>query len=116
MYNPSLKPVLIGIGVGIVLFAIPFFLIKAVLFFLIFGALVRFVGRRLYWSRYSGPGYHSRGHHRWHQASYGSELHPAFVDSIRNMSDEEYDTFRQKLAHEQPSHSGTGHKTTIEIQ
>lgn len=126
MYNPFLKIILIGIGVGIVLFAFPFIL-KVVLFILLFGALFRFVGRRLFWSRfarvasvhngYYPGGYGPRG--RWHyprgydRYGYKSELHPAFADTIRNMTDEEYDSFRQKLADDR---SGSDQKTTIEIQ
>ncbi len=131
MYNPFLKTILIGIGIGIVLFALPFIL-KVVLFVLLFGALFRFVSRRLFWSRYARVasvhnGYYSRGYgrheygprNRWHyprgynRYENKSELHPAFADTIRNMSDEEYDSFRQKLADDR---SDSDQKTTIEIQ
>ena len=115
MYNPSLKPILIGIGVGIVLFALPFFLLKAALFFLIFGAIFR-IARRLYWGSHPRMMYSDRGYGHRSPTLYGTELHPAFADSIRNMSEEEYDTFRQKLAAEQPIHTDSRHKTTIEIQ
>jgi len=125
MYNPSLKLVLLGIGVGIVLFAMPFFILKVVLFFLLFGALFRFVGRRLFWSRFARVasvhnGYYPSGYGRrgrggsWHNRyEHKSELHPAFADTIRNMTDEEYDSFRQKLADDRPA---SDQKTTIEIQ
>lgn len=118
MYNPSLKPILIGIGVGIVLFALPFFLFKAMLIFLVFGFIFRMVSRRMYPGRHARTGLHSRGYGRWRYAAsdYGAELHPAFADTIRNMSEEEYGTFRQKLVDDRPAHSATEYKTTIEIQ
>ena len=113
MYNPSLKPVVVGIGIGLLLIAIPFFLIKALFLFLLVGVLFRFVARRIYWSRRmraSYAGYGHRGHDR-----FGMAWHPAFADTIRNMSEEDYGTFRQKLADEQPVAKANQH-TTIEIQ
>ena len=107
MYRSPLKPVLLGFVLGIVLLAIPFFLLKAALFFLLIGALFRFVGRRIFWNRHARFG--SRGY------TYALAGHPAFADAIRNMSEEEYGTFRQKLADEQ-SYASSTHKTTIEIQ
>ena len=124
MNNPSLKPVFVGVSIGLLLIAIPFFLIKAALLLLLFGALFRFVGRRIYWSRRMRAGYaghggrfadHRGGYARRGYASFGAEWHPAFADTIRNMSEEEYGTFRQKLADEQLA-SDTDQKTTIEIQ
>ena len=119
MYNPSLKPVLAGIGIGLLIVAIPFFLIKAALVFLLFGALFRFVARRIYWSRMhasvAGYGPDRRGPRRYARRGYdafGAVWHPAFADTIRNMSDEDYGTFRQKLAGE----SSANQPTTIEIQ
>ena len=119
MYNPSLKPVLGGIGIGLLIVAIPFFLIKAALMLLLFGALFRFVARRIYWSRLrtSYTGYNHRGHRCGRRARRGSDTfgavwHPAFADTIRNMSEEDYGTFRQKLADE----PATNQPTTIEIQ
>ena len=119
MYNPLLKPVLAGIGIGLLIVALPFFLIKAALVFLLFGALFRFVARRLYWSRgyasVSGYGPRRRHHRRYAQRGYdafGAVWHPALADTIRSMSDEDYGTFRQKLSGE----SSTNQPTTIEIQ
>ena len=129
MYNPSLKPVLAGIAIGLLIVAIPFFLIKAALVLLLVGALFRFVGRRMYWHRrmradYAESGYGPHGHgprgygrrfdNRRGYASFGAEWHPAFADTIRNMSEEEYGTFRQKLAEDRPTFPEA--KTTIEIQ
>ena len=119
MYNPSLKPVLAGIAIGLLIVAIPFFLIKAALVLLLVGALFRFVGRRMYWHRrmradYAESGYGRRFDNRRGYASFGAEWHPAFADTIRNMSEEEYGTFRQKLAEDRPTFPEA--KTTIEIQ
>lgn len=80
MHKQPLKPILIGMAVGISLFAVPFFLLKAILFVLIIGGLSRlFAGRRFRWGRNRG-------------------LHPAFADTIRDMSDEEYKAFRQTIS------------------
>lgn len=113
MYRSPLKPILLGLVLGIVLLAIPFFLLKVALFFLLIGALFRFVGRRIYWSRPVRSGYAPHGYGPGY--AYGLAGHPALADTIRNMSDEEYGTFRQKLADEQ-SYASNTHKTTIEIQ
>ena len=117
MYNPSIKPILWGIGIGLFLIAIPFFLIKAALLLLIFGALFRFVGRRIYWAsrrRAESAGYGYRARFAGHRGfpDFGAFWHPAFADTIRNMSDDEYGTFRQKLADESPADQ----KITIAIQ
>lgn len=80
MYNYPLKPILIGVVVGFALFIVPFFLIKAVIFMLIIGGLLRLLMSRRF----------RRGHHRG--------LHPAFADTIRNMTEEEYMMFRQTLS------------------
>lgn len=106
MYRLSVKPVLVGLVIGVLLIAIPFFLLKAALFFLLFAALFRFVGRRLYYSR----------HQRRRQATYGLPWHPAFADTIRTMSEEDYGTFRQKLADDRPYAWDKQPTTTIEIQ
>ena len=106
MYRLSVKPVLVGLVIGVLLFAIPFFLLKAALFFLLFAALFRFVGRRLHYGRYQ------RRRHGW----YGLPWHPAFADTIRSMSEEDYGTFRQKLADDRPYVWDKPPATTIEIQ
>ena len=123
MYNPSLKPVLVGVGIGLLIVAIPFFLIKAALTLLIFGALFRFVARRIYWSRrmrthYAGYGHREYGRREYGRRGYdafGAVWHPALADTIRNMSEEDYGTFRQKLA-EEPPVSAADQRTTIEVQ
>ena len=106
MYYPTLKPILLGVVIGLLLFALPFILLKATLLFLFLGAffsLARKLRGRWHSAGHSGPGFAGIG--IWH---------PAFADTIRNMSEEEYGIFRQKLAADRPV--GESHKTTIEIQ
>ena len=62
------------------LWLVPFFLFKAFLMFFIVGAIFKFMLR-----------------HRWHRHFWGHQV-PAFADRIRNMSDEEYDAFRNKFS------------------
>ncbi len=118
MYNSSLKPVLLVVGVGIILFAMPFFILKVVLFFLLFGALFRFVGRRLFWSRFARVASVRNGYYpgRYNRYEYKPTLHPVLADTVRNMTNEEYDSFRQKLDDDQAGMPNTEQKTTIEIQ
>lgn len=104
MYRPSLKPVGIGIIIGVMLLAIPFFLLKALLFFLVLGAIFRLASRGFFRGRHRRGGY----------ASYGLPWHPAFADTIRSMSEEDYGTFRQQLT-DRPYAAGRP-RTTIEIQ
>lgn len=97
MSREILKPILIGVLLGVALFMMPFFLVRALVFFLIIGGLFRlFRGRR------------RMG--RWQQQP---ELHPAFTDTIRDMSEEEYKTYRQKL---EAIYFGYNNKKEITIQ
>ena len=84
MAKQLLKPVLIGILVGAVLFVLPFFLLRTLLFVLLIGGLFRFLaGRRFRWGRYShGP---------------DPGFSPALADTIRSMSEEDYQAFRQRF-------------------
>jgi hypothetical protein len=82
MTKQFIKPILIGILAGAAFFIMPFFLLRALLFFLIIGALFRLFRGRRYWG--------------WRGGRF-SGFHPAFADTIRNMSDEEYNAFRQKF-------------------
>lgn len=91
MTKQVLKPVLIGILVGAALFIMPFFLLRALLFFLLIGGLIRLFRGRVFGGWYG---------HKW---GYGGGFHPAFADTIRNMSEEEYKVFRQKF--ERPYHT-----------
>ena len=72
------RPIIAGILIGAVLFFMPFFFVRILLFFLIIGAIFRFfIGRR------------SWGYRRGFDSS--------FTDNIRNMSDEEYNRFKQTV-------------------
>ncbi len=86
MTKQLLKPVLIGILAGGVLFVLPFFLLRTLLFVLLIGGLFRLLaGRRFGWGRYGhGP---DRG------------FSPALADTIRSMSEEDYQAFRQRFQH-----------------
>lgn len=70
-----LKTIAFGALIGAALFWMPFFVLKVLIFFLIIGFIFRiFRGRRYY-----GP-------HGW-----------AYADKIRQMSDEEYETFKSRF-------------------
>ncbi len=106
MYNPPFKPVLFGMGIVLVLFVLPFFLLKAALLLLVFGVIFR-LGRRMVGPRMFGArGFGSR------RAPWGVSWHPVWTDTIRAMSDDEYQSFRQTLRPEQPGVA----RTTIAIQ
>ena len=111
MYNPSIKPVLLGMGIALVLFVLPFFLLKAALLLLVFGLVFR-LARRLFGGRMAGPrmfgtrGFGSR------RTPWGVSWHPIWTDTIRAMSDDEYQSFRETLRPEQPGVA----RTTIAIQ
>ena len=79
MTTSFFKPILAGILIGAALFFMPFFLLRVLIVFLIIGGLFRLFG---------GRGFRSR---------YGRGFHPAFADKIRNMSDEEYNEYKQSF-------------------
>ncbi len=79
MKRSIFKPILAGILIGAALFFIPFFLLRVLIVFLIIGGLFRLFGGRGFRGRYN------RG------------FHPAFADKIRNMSDEEYNQYKQNM-------------------
>jgi hypothetical protein len=81
MNNILLKSIAAGLLIGLALFIMPFFLIRLAFFLLIIGALFRLFGRRRF-----GRGWGPWGHSRM----------PAFADRIRQMSDEEYNQFKQR--------------------
>jgi hypothetical protein len=80
MTGKLLKPILFGIALGAFLYFMPFFFLRGFLFFLIIGGLIR-----LFWFRGHGHGWRYSG------------FHPAFTDTIRNMSPEEYEAFKKKF-------------------
>ena len=84
MNNNLLRSILAGALLGAALFIMPFFLLRVLVFFLIIGALFRLFGGRRFRRGGWGPG---RG--------YG--YMPAFADRIRQMSDEEYNQFKQRF-------------------
>lgn len=79
MTRRILRPIIVISFVGVALTIIPFFIAKAILFFLIVGAFFKFLKSRR----------NRRIHHR--------EIHPAVADVIRYMSEQEYKIYRQKL-------------------
>jgi hypothetical protein len=80
MTKQIFKVVFLGILGGLALFAIPFFLLKAVIFFLLFGFFIRrFAGRRRF-----GPGFAFAG---------GGPMKQRF----QNMSEEERKAFFTKM-------------------
>ncbi|WP_460949339.1 hypothetical protein [Spirosoma daeguense] len=83
MNNTLLKSILAGLLIGVALFIMPFFLLRFFVFLFIIGLLFRLFGggRRRGWGR------------RW-----GHGPMPAFADRIRQMSDEEYDAFKQRYS------------------
>lgn len=83
------KAVALGILIGAAFFVMPFFLLKLFLFFMIIGAIFRLV-----WG-----GKHRRG-------GWGPGYKFAMADKIRNMSDEEYNTFKNNV---QQNHCGYHH-------
>lgn len=83
MNNTLLKSILAGLLLGAALFIMPFFLIRLVFFFVIIGALFRLFGG----GRFRRGGW-GRGRDFEHM--------PAFADRIRQMSDDEYNQFKQR--------------------
>lgn len=83
--NLILKSILAGLLLGAALFMLPFFLLRLAVFFLLMGAFFRLVRgpRRGPWAfGKPGRGFGQRGF--------------AFADRIRQMSDEEYNAFKQQ--------------------
>jgi hypothetical protein len=81
MTKQILKPVLIGVLIGGAFYVMPFFFLPGFFVFIILGLTFRF----LFWGRRWPRGWHQEG------------IHPAFADSIRKMTDEEYDAFKKKF-------------------
>lgn len=86
MTKQILKPAVIGILIGAALYAMPFFFFRGFFFFLFIWFLFRF----FFWGRW-GRSYRGWGWYR------DSGVHPAFADTIRHMSEEEYESFKKKF-------------------
>ncbi len=75
------RAIIIGALTGAALFFLPFFILRGFLFILFIGLIIRFaVGRRFRRGDFGGSGFN-----------------PRFADTIRNMSDEEYNDFKQNF-------------------
>ena len=99
MTKQLLKPVLTGILAGAVLFVLPFFLLRTLLFVLLIGGLFRFLAGRRF-----GRGRYGYGH------PYDRGFSPALADTIRSMSEEDYQAFRQRFQHYSNPSGGEGPK------
>ncbi len=106
MYKMSFKPLLLGVGAALLLLALPFFLLKAALLLLVFGLMFR-LARYLFGSQRFG-----RQRAPWGVSWHPMHPHRVWTDTIRAMSDDEYQSFRQTLRPEQPGVA----RTTIAIQ
>lgn len=101
MMKQIFKAVALGILIGAAFFVMPFFLLKLFLFFMIIGAIFRLV-----WG-----GKHKHGWHR----GWGPGYQFAMADKIRNMSDEEYTQFKNRVQNHSCGyhhHMGYTHKKT----
>ncbi len=76
MTTQIFKTVLAGILAGVALFMLPFFLLRAAIFFLLIGTICRLLGGRRH-----------RGYDR---------MNPAFASGFQHMSEEERIAFKQK--------------------
>jgi hypothetical protein len=77
MTRSILKPIIAGILLGTAAFFMPFFILKAILFIFIIGTIFRAImWRRHYWGKWQ---------------------YIAYTDKIRNMSEEEYKEFKDKM-------------------
>ncbi len=84
MNKSIFKAIFKGIFVGAVIFMMPFFILKVVVFFMIAGLLFRmFIGRRM--------------------GRRMQQYRLALADNIRNMSDDEYARYKENFG------SGCGH-------
>lgn len=80
MNKSVFKTIAAGILIGAIAFAMPFFLLRAVVFFFLIGGLLRlFIGHRL-GKRFGGR-----------------RFQMVFADKIRSMSEEEYTLFKTKF-------------------
>jgi hypothetical protein len=111
MYYSPFKPLLLGLGVAFALFVLPFFLLKAALLLLVFGLVFR-LGRYLFVSRMFGARGSGSQRAPWGVSWHPMHPHRVWTDTIRAMSDDDYQSFRHTLRPEQPGVA----RTTIHIQ
>lgn len=81
MNRQLIKTILGGVILGTALFFLPFFVLKVLVIFLLFGLVFKFFGRRKGYRGYRGPS-------GW-----------AFADKIRGMNDDEYSAFKERMSH-----------------
>jgi len=79
-----MKSILRSIAIGILIGALAFFAFQLVITFLIIGGIIMLLSRRRFDRRAFGN--ERFGGHRF-----------AFADKIRNMNDEEYDSFKKRF-------------------
>lgn len=79
-----MKSILKSIGIGILIGALAFFAFKLIITFFIIGAIMMLFRRRRFERHGFGPG--KFGGHR-----------SAFADKIRNMDEEEYNSFKSNF-------------------
>lgn len=80
MNRNILKPVIAGVLMGAALFFIPFFVLRVVAVVLTVGLLFRLFGRR-----------------SWKPGGRRRERFTRFADKIRNMTDQEYEQFKERF-------------------
>jgi len=91
-----IRPIIAGILIGATLFFMPFFFVRIILFFLVISLIVRFfIGRR------------------W---GYRRRFDATFTDNIRNMSEEEYNRFKQNMAQDCGYHNYNRTQSTANPQ
>lgn len=80
MYYNIIRPIIMGILLGLAVFIMPFFILKVIAFFMIAGLLIRFfIFRRI---------------RRFFK---GQMFFSGFADEIRNMEDIDYQKFKQRF-------------------
>lgn len=117
------KPIVAGVLLGATLFWLPFFLVKVALIVVIAGTLIKFIVRSRFAYAHAhaggscgpeGKGRHSHWKGRKHgfRGGFGPWFHPAFAEKIRNMSDEDFNRFKEKFQSRWGSHCGDWDETT----
>ncbi|GAB3016775.1 hypothetical protein GCM10027051_21660 [Niabella terrae] len=80
MNRSVLKPIIAGVIIGAAFFFMPFFILRVAIVVLIVIGLLRLFGGHRYRRGFGGP-----------------QRFAGFADKIRNMSEEEYQQFKQKF-------------------